>query len=397
MKLNHPEIIFVIFALLFGTLIMFITPPSFVCDEPSHFARAKEVSKGILYNKPLEKMSKTESKSNTYNFHGASGYSPVMYIFSGMGLKISHNNYYVGRFFNLIVWIILIAVAIHITPVFKWPFFVAALLPTSIFEGMSYAADSFSNAFAFLFFAYIFKLIYGNREFSYKKDLPILYIFCITGALCKGIIFPLFLFPLIPIKKHKFLIFISLIITSLTITFLLSSNNYTLIRDGVSIELNKHYLLNNPQKYIAKFMHTTVYYFADWIRGAIGILYTICLNKLIIYLSAIMLLLSIILIPVNNKIPTVHRNTASITLIIQVFMTCTLMYFMFTPYDSEIIQGIQGRYFISAIPLIFIIFGQNISILNAKYTDIFKRILTNYIFIILCYTCFIIQNTYKLL
>ena len=78
-------------------------------------------------------------------------------------------------------------------------------------------------------------------------------------------------------------------------------------------------------------------------------------------------------------------------------MTCTLMYFMFTPYDSEIIQGIQGRYFISAIPLIFIIFGQNISILNAKYTDIFKRILTNYIFIILCYTCFIIQNTYKLL
>ena len=43
-NLKSPEIIFAIFALLFGTIIMFITPQFQVADEPAHFERAVEVT-----------------------------------------------------------------------------------------------------------------------------------------------------------------------------------------------------------------------------------------------------------------------------------------------------------------------------------------------------------------
>lgn len=205
MKLNHPEIIFAVFAFAFGILIIFLTPFNEVPDELTHYVRAKEVSQGKLYNKPPEKMTEAELSTSTYKFHGASGYSPLMYTASALGIKIFPDNIYAGRICNLLVWILLITVAIRITPVFKWLFMFTALLPMSIYEGMSYSADSFSNAFAFLFFAYIFKLIYQEKEFSYKKDLPLLSLFSTIGALSKGIILPLFLVPFIPIKKINFL------------------------------------------------------------------------------------------------------------------------------------------------------------------------------------------------
>lgn len=171
--LKRPELIFIIFGLIFGLFMIFVTPKFGVPDENGHFARAQEVSKGILYN------NLPQNRKDDYQFHGASGYSPIMYAFSGLSLKITQKfdeniQFYTGRIVNLIVWILLIALAIHITPVFKWAYFIGALLPMSIFEGMSYSADSFSNAFAFLFFAYIFKLIFNDKEFSYKKDIPLL-------------------------------------------------------------------------------------------------------------------------------------------------------------------------------------------------------------------------------
>ena len=170
---KKPEFIFIIFALIFGFFMLFITPKFGVSDEPAHFIRAKEVSQGILYN------NLPENRTDNYQYHGASGYSPVMYSFAGVTLKFTQRfnedfQFYAGRIANLIVWILLIALAIHITPIFKWAFFVTALLPMSVFEGMSYSADSFSNAFAFLYFAYIFKLIFNEKEFSYKKDFLLL-------------------------------------------------------------------------------------------------------------------------------------------------------------------------------------------------------------------------------
>ena len=250
MKLKSPEIIFVIFAFIFGIIILFLTPKFGVSDETTHFVRAKEVSNGILYNKIPKNMTIREL-NNSGKYHGASGYSPLMYAFSGMSLKLTKNfdenvQFYIGRFVNLLVWIFLIALAIQITPVFKWAFFITALFPMSIFEGMSYSADSFSNAFAFLYFAYLFKLIYDEKMFSYKTDLPLLILFSILKPLCKGLIFPAFLTLLIPIKKYKYPICVFLILLSVFCGIFWSSNNYIALYPNVDYDANNQFMITHP-------------------------------------------------------------------------------------------------------------------------------------------------------
>lgn len=399
MKLNHPEIFFAIFAFVFGILIMFLTPFNEVPDELTHYVRAKEVSQGKLYNKPPEKMTQEELKNSTYKFHGASGYSPVMYTASALGIKTFPDNVHAGRICNLLIWILLITAAIRITPVFKWLFMFTALLPMSIFEGMSYSADSFSNAFAFLFFAYIFKLIYQEKEFSYKKDIPLLCLFGITGALSKGVILPLFLVPFIPIKKNKYLIFLFLISITLFTSYLWSSSNYLATQSLTYTELNKYFVLHCPVSFSIILINTIKYFWIEWVMSTIGILgyFNIRLDNAIYYLTIILYFCIFIFIKEKYQIKSSLKIFASFVFLLYILMTCILLYIMATPFGWEKIVGIQGRYFLPALPLLFIIFGQNINNNNDKYSEMFKRITITYIFLLLCYTCFILKQTYQLI
>ncbi len=67
------------------------------------------------------------------------------------------------------------------------------------------------------------------------------------------------------------------------------------------------------------------------------------------------------------------------------------MYFIYTQYGSNYIEGIQGRYFIPLIPLFFIIFGQQIHSNKTQYINLFKNLTIYTSFIILCYTCFVLK------
>lgn len=57
MWIRKPEFIFIIFAFIFGVIMMFITPPYLVPDENAHLMRACEVADGIFIIKLLHKMS----------------------------------------------------------------------------------------------------------------------------------------------------------------------------------------------------------------------------------------------------------------------------------------------------------------------------------------------------
>ena len=97
---SKPEVIFLVLGVVFGILFMILTPPFKVADEPGHLHRAIEVSNGVLWNKVPAKISETDKlflsdlnySRNFENvgkdFYFQSGYSPVMYIFSAIGIKI---------------------------------------------------------------------------------------------------------------------------------------------------------------------------------------------------------------------------------------------------------------------------------------------------------------------
>lgn len=394
--LKKPEFIFAIFGLIFGIAILFITPKFGVADETAHYLRAEEVSQGKFYNNV------PENRNDSYKFHGASGYSPIMYTFSGTALKLTRNfdeniQFYSGRIANLIVWILLISIAIHITPVFKWAFFITALFPMSIYEGMSYSADSFSNAFAFLFFAYMFKLIFNKKEFSCKKDLPLLTIFTITGALCKGIMFPLFLLPFVPVKR-KYLLTIILLLLALTTSCLWSSHNYTAITPGGDYELNKSFIQQYPIQFLQIFCHT---YFTNGIHlfgQAIAKLGWQCikLHSGIYALITLVFFSSLIFIPEKFTIKPSYRISAFLIFTLYTISLSCLMFCMCHRQFDTIIMGIQGRYFISVIPLIFMMFANNKTILNGKIEKYMPAIIVQSTFWVLIDTCFVLYDTLKL-
>ena len=383
--IKKPEILFLIIAFIFGLLIMFITPKFGVADEQAHYLRAKDISQGILYNNP----------KNTQNLHGASGYSPVMYAASGLGIAVTKNfneniQFYAGRFFNLIVWILLITFAIHITPVFKWQFFLVSLFPMSIYQGMSLSADSFSNAFTFLFFAYLFKLIFEN--FSYKRDIPLLTLFSTIGAFCKGAIFPIFLVFLIPKKRYKYIIGAFLFILALAITIIWANNNHMATRYMVDPNLNKNFVLQHPIKHLCNIFYTIIHTFQGLYSHIIGRLgpLTINLGNIVYRLTGLVFLLSFIFVPTKINIKLSYRIFALILFSSYVISTFTLQYIVWTPADSLYIEGVQGRYFIAMLPLIFIIFSQNK--IKTKFNEIFQLASVFYIILLLIYTCGILYK-----
>ncbi len=396
-KLKRPEIIFAIFALVFGTIIMFITPKYEVPDEMAHFNRAKEVSNGILYN------NLPQNRHDNYKFHGASGYSPVMYISSAIGYKIgtyTKNNeiaFYLGRFFNLITWTILIFFAIKITPIFKWQFLFIALLPMSIFEGASYSADSFNNAFAFLFFSYIFKMIFEKQDIKSIKDYSLISIYTIIGAMCKCAISPIFLLLFSKINKYKKIIISFIIIIAISLLYIWTTNNYSSICAGVNKSNNKDFIRYDTIEFIKLISITCVHYFRRWIEeciGALGLL-TIRFNN-IFYNSTILLFFSsLFFIPEKYTIKLSQRIYSLLIFIGYVFFTCALLFINWTPQGSYYIQGIQGRYFLCVLPLLFITFKINNK--NNNNSTIMKKGLIIYTLLMLLYCVDTLKSIYSLM
>ena len=162
---------------------MISTTPYSLSDEKGNTQRSIDIANGIFYNKGCyhtrSDIDQIFSKSKLGNYlrrtgrkpNTKNGYSPVMYLQSGLGIKTGYllfknavAMFYLARLFNLFIWLTLIYFAIRVTPILKWQFCIFALLPKSIYVGMSVLCDSFVNAFFFLFFAYMFKLIFESKE-----------------------------------------------------------------------------------------------------------------------------------------------------------------------------------------------------------------------------------------
>ena len=398
--LNLPEIIFIVFSLIFGLLCMFITPYNEVPDENGHLMRAAQTEAGILtaFNHPkktdneklIEKFTKDNRDDNITQLVEA--YSAVMYIPASLGIKLGaylYNDgkimFYFGRFFNLLSYIVLVSIAIKITPVFKYPFMISALLPMSLYLAPSYSADSFNNAFAFLFFAYIFKLIFTSpmeRKIT-KRHYIILFIFSIIGAFCKGLVYPVFLFLFLPDLKMKKIFNIilksSLIIIPIVVCYLWNKSCPLICCPDIETFYDKGIIFHAPVLVLKKIIGTTGYFFRTYLDSMIGCFgnyTTFPLSKALYNTSIIMFISMFIFLP--EKVNIKHKLTA---LFLVILFYLTMMYKLlitWTEMESIYIEGMQGRYFISTLPLVFLILSCNRIKINDKIKDIYRFLLTSF-------------------
>lgn len=431
--LNKPELVFLIISTFFGLLLVFFTPIFQVPDEPMHLLRACEVSNLVIHNDKTGDISKDilpfrkqlvkdniscfqEFKTNKYylnnspelfefenlNYtHNNTGYSFILYLPSAVTLKIAHcithNPYiqfYLARMANLFIWILFIFCAIRITPVFKWQFLICALFPMTIYEGMSLSADSFNFGFLFLYIALIFNFIFSKEE---KISRPLFYLFIFMSLISifmKGAILFLLLFYFVPKDKlkNKNLIFLLLLVLCYFMQFVYSANSFVFIGNDVNMELRKLEIVSDPISFLILLIKTLKRFWLFYFKSSIFKLGWLDITPYspTAYLLFLLYLSASLLEKVNVnwflKIFSIILNMFFI------FLTIAYLYLTFSPEGSNVILGIQGRYFIP-LYLTFTLCTAN-TIFNLS--DIHKYRLKIFIISILCITlCYALYLVYS--
>ena len=247
MKNISPNNFFLFFAIIFGFLYIFITPPFEAPDETNHFYRAYQISEGKFIaektnnrvggylpknllvftsqaddvehsNVSIDNIKKTIATINLpincserifIDFPNTSLYTPISYIPQSISiffLRILNAKLlfilYFSRLASLLFWITVIYISIKIIPFSKWLIVFLALLPMSLSINSSINADVMTNALSFLTIAYVLKAAFSSKKFT-KKDLTILALLGIFLALSKLIYVSLIGLILI-IPRNKF-------------------------------------------------------------------------------------------------------------------------------------------------------------------------------------------------
>ncbi len=442
-----PENFFLCSAFFFGSLMVILVAPFQAPDEVAHFARAYQISelkiiperdgnklggslpisfkeavkssgneikqhpeRKISYEKILSAFSiPLNADKRVFREFATASYPPVPYLPQALGIFFGRifdlgplALMYLGRFFNLIVWIGLSYLAIKITPIHKWTFFLLGLMPMSIFLAASLSCDALTNSILFFFIAFILYLAMDNKVNISNRHLCILFIISLCLSLLKTGYFvftPLFF--LIPTSrfsnKVKYYLFfgILLIASILIVTAWAYFAKASFIHgNGANPAEQINLIINSPGQYIKTLLRSVSHnglFYLDSFVGILGYLDTRLPNILVYSYVFVLFLLSSGDNLKDVDIPFSRKILFLTVISFIVFPLLTIMYVVWTPVGNPIIEGVQGRYFIPISPLFFLLFYNN----KIKFqVDKFKIVIVGYSIICLSVTLLTIQKRY---
>ncbi|NCU29256.1 DUF2142 domain-containing protein [Candidatus Saccharibacteria bacterium] len=259
--ISSPIRSFVIISIVFGTLLVALTPPFAGGDEEAHFIRAYGISRGQLtverygeveipqsYRKTLgcmqtstpipgemykyDSTSYGNDKTNAFKcafslpldranseavFTTASSYSPTTYIPQVLAIWVGKifnlpiiAMLYLMRIFVMIAYVAMIAFAVWLLPVRKWALVGIALLPYSILHFNNPGGDYMLYGSISIFVAAIVRSMYLNPSQLLRQDrwlLPTVFAAGVMMVLPKGMIPGILFLPLLVfyggLKKYK--------------------------------------------------------------------------------------------------------------------------------------------------------------------------------------------------
>lgn len=302
--------------------------------------------------------------------------------------------FYIGRFFAFMVSFIMILVALKISPRQFTPMvFLVASFPTVLFQIGSYSKDSLHIAFGLLAISLMFALRTKAIRISVLSMTVFCFVLFMTIFSRPQYILLLLLFLLLPDTKSALLIFLrSLnnlrksevillsIVTAISLAILILLSIFIYFKAYALLQGRSEFTFADPilqiryvGEYPYHFLRVLNEFFKNGLPLAIHSMIGISgwkLEDFPRYVTVLYLLLSIF---VCAKLSTNLRNISkkdvivllSIvlgTLIIQLF----LMYIFATPVASKNIWGIQGRYFIVLLPLVFILLTKVVLVLRHR-------------------------------
>ncbi|MBR6258117.1 MAG: DUF2142 domain-containing protein [Lachnospiraceae bacterium] len=385
-----------------GLIMFFIMSPSSQTDENTHYYSAFKVSNLMLgrenlneiegdYNAGLkqhfnsnesfmkliqniwppvqEDREDTFIERNTFSF-----VQPVAYLASGIGITIGRLfglNYYLtyslARLLNLLLYVVLVWLAIRLMPRNKELILMVGIMPMAMHQAASLSYDMTVNGLSFVFFAYILRLIDEKKNFGWKNALICA---CILGTLgpVKVVYCALFLLLfMIPSKqfeglKGRLIMCIPVIIFAVAILGLTRLPDIVGRVDGSTFgEANPYYDMNyimtQPGAFLQLLIKTVKQHAGLFLMQAVGYSLagtTVSISDTYIKAYLVMLVLNQ-LFQEKTSVPGIRQRVVALAtsacIIAGILITMTLSY---TRYGRNIIDGIQGRYFIPVmVPVLY--------------------------------------------
>ncbi len=401
------ENLFLLLAIPLILLFCIFVLPYHVADEQAHINKAYDVSNGnliskkneernLIVNLPVDLIKYQQDDVNSYqNFINminhktnwndkqitnevpVAKYSFIVYLMPAIGIKIAeifNFNFliaiYIGRILNSILYLLFGYFIIKKIPFGKLLFLVYLLNPMFLHQSASISADVILNTASLLFISYVLFLKKSYEKLNIRNIIILLILLFLVGITkYLYIILVLLLLILIPNwkkseKKEKLILIFGIIaILILILLELIHNMSYISINgsiiDGYNIDTigQIKYLLNNPLSFIHTFFSTIktyLYYFmTDFVGRRMG-WWEIYTNMYLIILYYILLIHTIFF----EKVKTGLKRIDKILLFILPFIIYTIIslsfYLLWTPVGGIEIFGIQARYFIPFIILLFI-------------------------------------------
>ena len=319
----------------------------------------------------------------TYSYDAVTNV-PLGYVASALGIavgRVLHLGggpvFYLGRMFNMAQYIALAYGAMRRIPLGKTVLFVISLFPMTLHLCASYSYDCMIIGVSMCFVAEVVRMIYGDS--IRRRQLIFCAVLCFILAPSKLVYTPLlFLVLLIPGDKLKAVfprpnllkaLLILVGILGLLIGQLNSMASYVGESAGAYVSwageegYSLTWVLQNPIGTVIVFLNTvlnmTDFYFSSLLGGSLGWLqisvpYYFCLPFAALFCLACMRR--------REEVPGLAFMPKCWVFLL-ILGSCGLilasMFLSWTPIDSGIILGVQGRYFLLLLPAVFLLLRGN--------------------------------------
>ncbi|MFL6195999.1 MAG: DUF2142 domain-containing protein [Thermoanaerobaculia bacterium] len=399
--LARPDRFVAVAGLVFGAILLFLTPPFQVPDEPAHFFRAYLVSEGGFQLLPVSHSQGAELPASLLavvetamgGIHGdplpagtvrkawriplapdrrepvffpnTLQYTFLPYLPQALAMTPGRllgapplALLYLARLANLLFGVLAIAFAVGRLPAYRWLAALLALLPMTLFLLASASADVTSIAAGFVLAGTGARLIWGPEGTARRSDLVLFTLS--TAVLCasKAVYLPLALLVILipaPRRRAAFLALHMAVCTLAAAWFLLRARQVEGARIGAGVDMGRqiHDALAQPPRFLGlvlrDYAEHAPRYGAQWM-GNLGWLDTpLPIPLLAAFLAA---LVALLLLDTGGEIRVSRWQRAVLAAAALGCLTLVSAaeYAIWTAYGADFIEGVQGRYFIPLVP-----------------------------------------------
>lgn len=282
---------------------------------------------------------------------------------------------YLGRIFAIGVYLLTMYWFICLMPVYKTAAFLMALLPMTVQQCCSYSYDATVIELSFLYFAVLFGLF--AQEGKIKKWQAALYACCIAVlSISKGGTYlPLCLLTLfLPVgrfssPKKKWAFVGAMAAVSIAAFLSVTLSNILFVAAPTAEQTAKSYLagesyglsgfLSNPMEFVLLSVRTVFLNGDEMLETMLGTKLgwlDVYVSRLAVYGMLLLMALSALRRKDGARRPAfaegrAFRLCSLAAALLSVGMVFVSMFISWTPRESTVISGIQGRYFLPLLPL----------------------------------------------